>query len=272
MIAMDIDRTLLGDDRTVPGANVRAIAAAQQRGITVALCSGRDRLSAASVAKDVGEGFTMIVQNGALTLDAADEILDAQVLPTTAAIRALSVVTNAGISPVICGVHPNSHRIWCHKTEQPDEFFLGFRRKYGNEIIYLNDLAHALQHPVSQLEAFDENQKVERVVDELSQDPDLIGIPNRSGARADSSLLGVYSCGVSKESALARLADHLGIAQEEVLAIGDNFNDMGMVSWAGVGVMVSNGPTEAQTVADWIAPSNNESGVAAAIDRFVDLT
>ena len=75
--------------------------------------------------------------------------------------------------------------------------------------------------------------------------------------------------GVSKGSALAWLAQRLGIPRERVLAVGDNDNDRSMIEWAGVGVAMGNSPPTLQAIADWVAPSVEGDGVAAALDRFV---
>jgi hypothetical protein len=75
--------------------------------------------------------------------------------------------------------------------------------------------------------------------------------------------------GVSKGDALRRLADHLGIPQRRVMAIGDQGNDVSMIAWAGVGVAMGNGSRAAKAVADWIAPPFSENGTAVAIERFI---
>jgi hypothetical protein len=75
--------------------------------------------------------------------------------------------------------------------------------------------------------------------------------------------------GVSKGDALCRLAHHLGIPQERVMAIGDQGNDVAMIAWAGVGVAMGNASPAATAVADWIAPPLSEDGAAVAIEHFI---
>ena len=75
--------------------------------------------------------------------------------------------------------------------------------------------------------------------------------------------------GVSKGDALRRLADHLGIAQGEVMAVGDQDNDATMIAWAGLGVAMGNGSPAVKAIADWVAPPLAEDGAAVAIERFV---
>ena len=74
--------------------------------------------------------------------------------------------------------------------------------------------------------------------------------------------------GVNKGHGLAWLADHLGVAQQEVLAIGDSDADVPMIEWAGIGVAMGNGSPAAKAAADWVAPTLEEDGVAAALERF----
>ena len=75
--------------------------------------------------------------------------------------------------------------------------------------------------------------------------------------------------GVSKGDALRRLAEHFGIPQAEVMAIGDQENDMPMIAWAGFSVAMGNGSPAVKSAADWIAPPVTEDGAAVAIERFI---
>jgi 5-amino-6-(5-phospho-D-ribitylamino)uracil phosphatase len=70
-------------------------------------------------------------------------------------------------------------------------------------------------------------------------------------------------------NALSELCAEEGIHAEEVLALGDAEADAGMLRWAGVGIAMANAMAEARAAADWLAPSHDAAGVAAALDRFV---
>ena len=74
---------------------------------------------------------------------------------------------------------------------------------------------------------------------------------------------------VTKGRALAWLADYLHAAQSEVLAVGDQQNDLSMLQWAGFGVAMANAVDAVKQAADWIAPSADEDGVAVALERWV---
>jgi len=75
--------------------------------------------------------------------------------------------------------------------------------------------------------------------------------------------------GVSKSRALDALARGLGVAREEILAIGDSFNDLDMLEYAGVGVAMGSAPEEVKARADYVTGATGEGGLAAAIERFV---
>jgi len=84
----------------------------------------------------------------------------------------------------------------------------------------------------------------------------------------DFSMIDVIHPAVSKGAALAEWAGVCGVARQEILAIGDNHNDLEMLSFAGVPVVMGNGVPELKTKGWHVTVSNDEDGVAAAIDRF----
>ncbi|MFS1192878.1 HAD-IIB family hydrolase, partial [Enterococcus lactis] len=73
----------------------------------------------------------------------------------------------------------------------------------------------------------------------------------------------------SKGNALAKLADHLGLNKDEVMAIGDNENDLSMIDYAGIGVAMGNATENVKTIADVHTTSNDEDGVAQIIEKMV---
>jgi Cof subfamily protein (haloacid dehalogenase superfamily) len=85
---------------------------------------------------------------------------------------------------------------------------------------------------------------------------------------SDEDLLQIMDNRVSKAVALHKVAHHYGVRQEEVMAIGDAPNDVGMLQYAGVAVAMENAHNVVKEVAHWIAPSNDEHGVHAALVRF----
>jgi hypothetical protein len=75
--------------------------------------------------------------------------------------------------------------------------------------------------------------------------------------------------GVNKGAALAWLAEYLNVSQTQVMAIGDQGNDVTMIEWAGLGVAMGGADRAVQAVADWVAPPLSEDGAAVAVERFL---
>ena len=75
--------------------------------------------------------------------------------------------------------------------------------------------------------------------------------------------------GIEKSQSLARLLGELGIKREEVIAVGDGYNDKGMIEYAGLGVAMANASIEVQDAADYITYSNEEDGVAHVVEKFI---
>ena len=84
----------------------------------------------------------------------------------------------------------------------------------------------------------------------------------------DFSLVDVCRAETTKGTSLARLAASLGIARDEVLAVGDNHNDRDMLEWAGTGVVMGNAETELKSSGLQVTGTNDEAGLAQAIRRF----
>jgi hydroxymethylpyrimidine pyrophosphatase-like HAD family hydrolase len=76
--------------------------------------------------------------------------------------------------------------------------------------------------------------------------------------------------GINKATAIDYVATELlGIKPENILAIGDNYNDVEMIAYAGIGVAMGNAPADVQSIANWVAPDVDADGVAVAIERFI---
>jgi hypothetical protein len=270
LVAVDIDRTLLDDQRRLSDENLSALDYCVKHDIAVALCSGRDLPSTLAVARPMGLPVWLVIQNGSLVLDPSGAAVYTCSLAPDVATAAVAVLERFDLAPVVYEVYPRAQSLWWQCGARSAPGMAEFRQRHGAEITYVEDIRSVLRQPVSHLEVFDDATLVFEAETELKSLPGVVPITNMSSSLKGAALMGIYPDGTAKEVALERLAGSLGLGAADVLAIGDNFNDVGMVKWAGMGVMMSNGPEEARKVAKWVAPSNNESGVAAAIRRYVE--
>lgn len=269
LVAVDLDRTLLDDNRKLSDRNRRALQRCIENGVQIAVCSGRDLPATRAITKDWQFPCWLVVQNGSLVLDPDVTAIDIRTFTQEQAVRVLDVLERHDLPPVVYDVHPNSHRVWWQRGAQAAPGVLEFRREHGSTIDFVDDMRTVLTQDISHMEVLEDASKIFAAERELASDSDVVTLANMSSSTKGRAMLGIYVAGTSKEQALARVAEINGIDATGVLAIGDNLNDIGMVQWAGIGVMVANGPDAARAVADWIAPSNNDSGVAVAIEKFV---
>lgn len=87
-------------------------------------------------------------------------------------------------------------------------------------------------------------------------------------SKSKTTYLEVMSLGSSKTKAIEFLLERYGMKQSEIIAIGDNFNDKEMIEFAGIGVAMGNAPDEIKKVANYVTATNNEDGVAKALNHF----
>ena len=269
LIAIDLDRTLLDDQRGISDSNLAALRGAHDRGVPLAVCSGRDLPATLAITRQIGLPCWFVVQNGSLVLDPDGRDVLVLCFEPDVAGRVLDVLGRYELPPVVYDVHPRSERVWWQTDAEAAPGVLDFRREHGSEIVFVDDMRTVLRQPVSHFEVFGTRQAILDAAAEFNGGTEAVALANISSSRPDHAFMGIYASGTAKEIALAHVAERLGVPPERVLAIGDNLNDVGMVRWAGVGVMVANGPDEALAAADWVAPSNNDSGVAAAINRYL---
>lgn len=269
LVAIDIDRTLLDDTRRVSERNLTALRALGQQDITIALCSGRDLPSTRAISDPLGMQCWLVVQNGSLVIDPDGRAVYTCSLAPPVANRALEVLERHELACVVYELYPRAHHVWWQEGAKAAPGMLEFRVSHGAIVTTVRSIRSILTKPVSHLEVFDDAQKVLNADESFRADPEVVAITNLSSSQKGAALMGIYPVGTAKERALEQVVAALGILPADVMAVGDNLNDIGMVRWAGVGVMVGNAPQEALAAADWVAPTNNESGVAAAIERFV---
>lgn len=259
LVALDLDGTLLTEDLRYSQRAATAIAAAQDRGVRVTLATGRAFAAARPFAAALGITAPLIgYQGGVIGDPVSGEVLHRATMPDADAHRAIeqAITENLDFNLYVNDV------VYVRDLRWPDEFY---QRWFGLPIRVAPDLAAVLGDGATKF-----------II--IAEPPEADIIETRWKARFDGHLDIVRSHrlfvegnprGVSKGSALAWLAQRLGIPRERVLAVGDNDNDRSMIEWAGVGVAMGNSPPTLQAIADWVAPSVEGDGVAAALDRFV---
>lgn len=260
LVALDLDGTLIGDDLVISSRVRRAIAAAQERGVTVALATGRMLDATLPFARDLGISAPLICYQGGLIQAPDSDVPLYRATMERALVREmLEWQAQHGWHVVLYA----DNDVFVAERQYPEAFY---RALLGERLIWADDL----------LPVIEQHEPVKFIIAAKPPEADRIEAEMRCHfegrmevVRSHEMFVEGNPLGVSKGDALKRLAAHLDIPQAQVMAVGDQGNDASMIAWAGVGVAMGGGSPAAQAVADWIAPPLAEDGVAAAIERFV---
>ena len=270
LIALDIDGTLLNSRKEISRRNRRAIAAARDRGVRVALVTGR-RFPAAKRIADLLPGTqSLVLHNGGLVMESGEPIR-VRPLDHATAIRVVSFAKTLGADPVVHAGH-RGEGLLLVETASPSHTLLAYYLTKSHPDVRVvpnleTAIADAPDAPMqvmfggsmadmeSLASAFEAQQ--------FAASPLRTVYPND-----DLSLIDVVAPSVDKSEALEFLCARWDIRMAEVLAIGDNWNDRRMLLEAGRGCVMGNADRGLLDLGLEVLPSNDHDGVADAIERF----
>jgi Cof subfamily protein (haloacid dehalogenase superfamily) len=264
LIAIDIDGTLLDSKYTIPESNIRAIGAAVRAGIEVALVTGRRFDFARPIAEQLQAPVTMIVNNGALirTSDGVTRIR--HLLSADTARIVLEATRDFRDGTAVVFDRPHDNQVVYERTRKG---YFERNREYLGEVQPLENCL--TEDPLGVM--FTGTIAHERgVAQELRrmQRPDLFSLAITEYPARDFAMADVAHPGVSKGAALAEWTAMRGYSREETMAIGDNHNDREMLEFAGLPIVMGNCVDALRSNGWRLTLSNDEGGVAAAIDEY----
>ena len=270
LIALDIDGTLLSSRFTVSDRNRAAIAEATRRGIEVALVTGRRYDFALPVAQQIESPLTMIVNNGALVRTKEGRTHLRHLLSRETALRVLQATQQWREGASVVFDRPMANQVMLETINLED----GIRGAYYKRNLPFLAEARPLESCLDEdpiqvmisgpVRPMREAERALRSVPFLHEFALAVTIYESK----DFSMIDVINPAVSKGTTLAEWAGLRNIARQEILAIGDNHNDEEMLSFAGIPVVMENAVPELKSRGWHITHTNDEDGVAAAIERF----
>jgi len=270
LIALDIDGTLLDSRWQLPEANRAAIAEATRRGIEVALVTGRRYDFAMPVATMLRCPVTMIVNNGALirTSDGATRLR--HLLTQDTALDVLQRTQPWREGAAVIFDRPCENQLMLESLDPDDSLRYAYYSRNLQYIGFAKPLETSLtEDPIQvmfsgHVAAMSEAEAILRHESFAGQYALAVTLYEAK----DFAMIDVIHPTVSKGFALAEWAAVRGFARDEVMAIGDNHNDLEMLTFAGIPVVMRNSVPELKNFGWHETLSNDESGVAAAIERF----
>jgi len=260
LVAIDLDDTLLDSGLQIAPACVDAIQAVRDKGVIVTLATGRMHRSALPYARQLNMDLPLITYQGALVKNAfSSDVIYYQPLPRELAGEIIEFFQARGLH--------------CHAYSD-DELFMEALTPEGQ---YYEELAGIKALIVDDLAGTVRNNDTMKIM-AIIEDQDLLLTLHRELTtkyrqlhitRSKPIFLEFMALEANKGLALQVLAGHYGIRREEILAIGDSYNDLDMIRWAGIGIAMANARPEVKAAADYVTASNDENGVAEALHRYV---
>jgi Cof subfamily protein (haloacid dehalogenase superfamily) len=270
MIALDIDGTLLGSDWKVSPANCAAIHEASRRGIEVALVTGRRYDFALPVAEQISSPLTMIVSNGALLRTNDGRTHLRHLLPLNTALRVLEVTRAWRDITAVVFDRPVNKQVILEKIDWEDLARVPYYTRNREFLAEVRPLEDCLDEDPIQV-MFAGKVKAIREAESRLRDVQFCNeftLATTVYEAKDFAMIDVIHPAVTKGATLSEWAAIRSVAPQEILAIGDNHNDLEMLSFAGTPVVMENSVAELKGRGWHVTGSNDEDGVAAAIERF----
>jgi Cof subfamily protein (haloacid dehalogenase superfamily) len=264
LIALDIDGTLVDQDLVIGERTLGAIAEARRRGIAVSLVTGRMATSAMPFAETLGLTGPVVAQQGALIREmpapgsrGVGRLLYHRPLRPEITMEVVRWCRERALAP-----HFN-HLEWMVVASN-EERLEEYRLFVGDRLRIVPDILARAAHPVTKVVAIGEEEHSLDILAEARAD---------FAGRAEVTLshprfLEFLAPGVSKGAAIRWLARRLRVPLEQCMAVGDQYNDLEMISEVGHGVAMPSAPTAVQAAARFVAPPVEEQGAAQMIERI----
>ena len=263
LIALDLDGTLKNSENKITPKTRAALIKAQELGIKVVLASGRPTPGLRHEAKELELdrfGGYLLSFNGAHVSDyKTKETIYEQTLTIKEAKSAYDRAKEYGLA---CMTYEDDVVV---TEDNEDEYVIVEGNINDIEVKKIESFKDNLKNPIHKVLLTGKPEYVASIVEEFKQPyGDSLSI-----YRSAPFFIEVMAQGIDKAASLDRLAKSLGIKQEEVMAFGDGYNDLSMIEYAGMGISMANGVDGVKERANFITLSNDEDGIAYALDKFL---
>jgi len=259
LVAADVDGTLVNDKSAFTPRTLTAIRDAVDAGVIFVVATGRPMCAAENLTSLTSKDMPIMLYNGATVLmsksrkvlahdhldfDLAKEVYD------------LSIARDVALA-----LWADEH-LW---TTRNCRFFKAYRSLSNVEMTIISDMEALRGHGISKIVWLDTPGVLAQLQTEMNQH-----FGDRLNCHVSlPQVLEFVSPETSKAKALAEIGRLYGIDRSEMIAVGDSFNDISMIRYAGLGVAVDNAHAEVKNAADYVTLSNNDDGVAAVIEKFI---
>ena len=266
LLVLDIDGTIAGQSNQVTEAVNEAIQAVQEQGIQVALATGRMYCSALRFHQSIKSQLPIVAYNGAWIQNPGDGQIYSHIpVPKHIAAELLDYLQQHPWRAQVEVHFYLEDRLYVEKiTPQTEDY----SQRSQVDAIAVGDLSSLLDSdPTKVLALSSDASLTQHIAQNLSRRYQTEGIYL---TQSSPIYIEATHADVNKGNAIQYLAEKMmGLTSEQVMAIGDNFNDLTMLEYAGTSVAMGNAPQPVKDSAQWVAPDVEEDGVAVAIKKFL---
>ncbi|MCI5801826.1 MAG: Cof-type HAD-IIB family hydrolase [Oscillospiraceae bacterium] len=263
MLVLDLDGTLTNSKKEITPVTHAALDRAMEKGVKVVLASGRPTYGIVPLAKELDlarkGGYILSFNGGRITDCTTGEVIYERIL---SAEKAGELYDLAQLHKVNIMTYQDENII----TEKPDDQYVELESRINKMTIKkVESFKDYVTFPVNKCLMVEEGDYLGEVEKKVKA---AVG-DELSVCRSEAFFLEVMPKNIDKAYSLGKLLEHLGMTREEMICCGDGFNDKSMIEYAGLGVAMQNGKPEVKAAADYIAPSNDEDGIAHVIEKFL---
>ena len=263
LIALDIDGTLTNSRKELTPRTRYALLEAQAQGKKVIIASGRHPLGVYPIARDLRldayGGYIMSFNGSKIIECATDRTIVSKFFPREYLADIVGVIKDSNVTIITF----DEKRIYAN-TKVNDYTYIE-RDVLKTDMVVVEDFVSEIKFDVNKILLAGEPYELDEYQKILTKRYDgLLEI-----YKSAPYFLELMPFGVSKGSMLPLLLEKLGVSRDELIAFGDNYNDMTMIGYAGMGVAMGNGEPEIKKIANYVCASNDEDGIADVIYKFV---
>lgn len=267
LVCVDLDGTLLKDDKTITKKNIKIIKEATSKGVVVCIATGRI-LKFVDRVKDLLEIDTPVIASNGGILFYKENKVEINSLSYKSILRIKEIAKNYNVqvylntedSIISEEIIPKDYSYNKINEEVLDKYKVNIVENYSFKRLYKEDNKRAIKVICINKDDLEEVKKIRKALEDTEE---------FEISSAEDYYCEINKKGISKGKAVEDLAKELGINIKEVICIGDGGNDIEMLKRAGLAVAMDNGIPEVKEISDYITSNNNDSGVGRAIKHLI---
>jgi Cof subfamily protein (haloacid dehalogenase superfamily) len=270
LIAIDIDGTLLNPEFQISETDLATLRRAHADGVEIILVTGRRHAFALPIAELLGFDLWLISSNGAITRSLGGETFHRDLLPESTCRELVSVMQEFRGQTILTFDGTGHGTLVLERLDELEGSIKRWLEKNMKYIRFVVPIEDALTADPVQAMFCGPVENMQRVLQVLEKCGLPITVLRTEYPGRDLSIVDVLNAGCSKGHALERWAKYRGITHDQVMAVGDNYNDIEMLAFAGHPFIMGNATEELRARGWKLTRSNAESGVSAAIEHALN--